>query len=352
MVKLNSLACKPCVYLAWRLFTVRASAFRLIHRTQSLTKDVMIAGNIAQAASDVSVANHYIRAFVPKDAAAVIGEYRDCALSLAVLQRYQASVLPLDQSSHPSLSPAESEDGLARSYRTRANLRTPWVDEGDCQMSSGISKVVRELSNVWHMARVYAAGRRTEPECPPPWMPDSEYANVMIEHQNWESRVPRDYRFAVNRFDQLDDEDLQKHRAYWSPWVHTQMLFPGILCLLNHPFLLAMRLREFRQAIPQSFMQSSYEQTTRHAGWIMYFIELLHKKSYEMADPVVAHCVVIVATIQLQHSFVQDAELSYRSQTGFTKCLAFLQKMGCMVPVVAEMVGGGTARNVSTNLKR
>lgn len=77
----------------------------------------------------------------------------------------------------------------------------------------------------------------------------------------------------------------------------------------------------------------------------MYFIDLLEKKSYELVDPVVAHCVVIVATIQLQHSFVQDAELSYRSQLGFGKCLSFLQRMGTMVPIAAGMVSGPSLTN-------
>lgn len=117
-----------------------------------------------------------------------------------------------------------------------------------------------------------------------------------------------------------------------------QTLFAGILCLLNHPFLLATRLRDFRHAMPQSFIQQSYEQITRNAGWIMYFIDMVQRKSFEIADPIVAHCVVIVATIQLQHSFVQDAELSHHSQLGFGKCISFLQGMGKMIPVAAVMV--------------
>lgn len=83
----------------------------------------------------------------------------------------------------------------------------------------------------------------------------------------------------------------------------------------------------------------------------MYFIDLLNSKSYELVDPIVAHCVVIAATIQLQHSFVQDAELSHRSQVGFGKCLSFLQKMGTTIPIVAGMVSNeSTSRRISLSL--
>lgn len=131
-------------------------------------------------------------------------------------------------------------------------------------MSSGISRTVAELSSVWQMARVYAAGS-TSADAPPPWMPNSDYADVMGEHLNWESKAPRQFRFGANRFDKHDPDDLAGNRCHWSPWVHMQILFAGIPCLLNHPFLLALRLRDFRQATPQSFIQQSYEQITRHA---------------------------------------------------------------------------------------
>ena len=293
---------------------------------------------------DLSVAQHLIWSFRPSDPQKDLKEYLDCTWSLSVLQYHQISVLPPISFRESTISPADSHIVAHRhSNHADANARVKFVDIGDCQMSSGIHMVTTELGRVWQMARMYAAGRSTRDNTPP-WLPSSDFADVMVEHLRWESTAPRKYRFAANRFHDYNHAELQSNRGYWSAWLHLQIVFAGIPCLLNHPFLLASRLQDFRHAMPQSFIQVSYEQITRHAGWIMYFIDMIQAKEYEVYDPVIAHCVLIVATIHLQHSFVDDLELGQRSQAGFGKCLSFLQKMGNMLHVAATFVSSPTAR--------
>ncbi|KAM0546946.1 hypothetical protein ACHAPJ_010606 [Fusarium lateritium] len=98
-----------------------------------------------------------------------------------------------------------------------------------------------------------------------------------------------------------------------------------------------MRLRNFRSTMPHSFMNSSFDAITRHIGWIMYHLDLMNRMAYQISDPTLAHIVVIVATIHLQHSFVDDSELREKAQSGFGKCLEFLQRMGSMWPSVTVM---------------
>jgi hypothetical protein len=90
--------------------------------------------------------------------------------------------------------------------------------------------------------------------------------------------------------------------------------------------------------MPHSFINSSFDAITRHIGWIMYHLELINRMAYQISDPTLAHIVVIVATIHLQHSFVDDSELREKAQSGFGKCLEFLQRMGAMWPSVSVMV--------------
>ena len=70
----------------------------------------------------------------------------------------------------------------------------------------------------------------------------------------------------------------------------------------------------------------------------MYCIDMVDRKSLQLSDPTLAHCAVIVATIHLQHSFVQDTALREKSQIGFDKCIKFLSNMGAIWSSVAVMV--------------
>jgi len=201
----------------------------------------------------------------------------------------------------------------------------------------GILKYTSQLSEVWHMARIYAASH-VGPDTPPPWSPQSDYSAVTQRHLEVDCSVPLRYRFAANKFGDQTPESLQKHRHYWGPWLFLQFIYAAIPCLLNHPFLLSMRLRNFRHTMPQFFIHQSFDLITRHAGWITYFIDLLDKKSFQPSDPSLAHCVVIVATIHLQHSFVEEPSLREKAQAGFDKCLKFLRLMGSTWPRVSVMV--------------
>lgn len=194
-----------------------------------------------------------------------------------------------------------------------------------------------KLGSVWQAAREYAA-------CPigkhqlPPWDPQSDYSSVLRRHLEVDSSVPLKYRYAANKFGEQALEALQQDRAYWGPWLYLQIVYGAIPCLLNHPFLLSMRLRDFRTTMPQMFIYQSFEHINRHAGWIIFFLDLIEKKGFEPTDPILAHSVVIVATIHLQHSFVEESRLRKKATEGFEKCMRFLLRMGRIWPNVAIMV--------------
>lgn len=187
------------------------------------------------------------------------------------------------------------------------------------------------------MTRAYAASV-VAPDAAPPWNRQSDYSVVTQHHLEVDSQVPLKYRFYANRFSSQTSESLHEQRHYWGPYFFMQIIYATIPCLLNHPFLLSMRLRNFRHTMPQAFIHQSFDLITRHAGWIMYFIDMVDKKALQLSDPTLAHCAVVVATIHLQHSFVQDKTLREKSQTGFDKCLRFLRNMGSIWSNVAVMV--------------
>ncbi|KAL2815223.1 hypothetical protein BDW59DRAFT_166896 [Aspergillus cavernicola] len=194
-----------------------------------------------------------------------------------------------------------------------------------------------QLSEVWGMAQSYAAAPITA-DSPPPWAPQSDYTRITFRHTEFESLTPLRYRLHETRLDELTWADLQQRRDFWGHCLFFQLIFHAIPCLLNHPLLLSTRLRNFRHTMPQSFIRHSFEQITLHAGWVLHFIDLLEMKNYEVSDPTLGQCVVIVATIYLQHSFVDDVFFREKAQFGYDRCLSFLCRMAVRWPNIERQV--------------
>ncbi|KAL2209882.1 hypothetical protein CC79DRAFT_1330330 [Sarocladium strictum] len=204
------------------------------------------------------------------------------------------------------------------------------------QMENSMLSCLFEMSDAWRMMRDYAAVS-VGPDSPPPWSRQSDYSAVMQRHLELDTSIPLKYRFAANKFEEQSPETLQSDRHYWGPYVALQLVYATIPCVINHPFLLSMRLRNFRHTMPQAFIHQSFEHITRHAGWIMYFIDILDKKDFRIADHALAYCATVAATIHLQHSFVPEQALREKSQDGFQKCTVFLRGMGTVLPSISSM---------------
>lgn len=267
-------------------------------------------------------------------------EFNDCVHGIIMLQNLQGCIPPttgpgsaLSCSNAPSISQIHA----AALSGVEPSCPPSGAALGHSQMDSGIMKYALELSEAWRMARAYAASR-VPSDALPPWNQRSDYSEIMHLHLEFDCRVPLKYRFAANKFAEQDQDSLEQHRNYWGPWLFVQIVYAVIPCILNHPFLLSMRLKNCRHTVPQSFIHHSFEYINRHAGWIVYFINLLDKKSFYISDPSLAHCIAIVATIHLQHSFVQDRALRDKAQQGFDKCMSCLRRMGGTWPCVSIMV--------------
>jgi hypothetical protein len=278
------------------------------------------------------MAIQFMRA-IPKDN--ILGdtvEFNDCLRSIHILYHLQGSVC----ASVWPISMTHGEDMYTKSWSSCGWLAQP-NNTIPSEMDQGIMQYTTPLAQVWREARSYASCR-TVSAMLPPWNPQSDYSQITYRHLEIDYSVPLKYRYSSNRIGEQTAESLQQNRGHWSPYLFIQLVYASIPVILNHPFLLSMRLRNFRHTMPQSFINSSFDAITRHIGWIMYHLELMNRMAYQVSDPTLAHIVVIVATIHLQHSFVDDHNLREKAQSGFGKCLEFLQGMGSIWPSVAVMV--------------
>ncbi|KAH7126053.1 hypothetical protein EDB81DRAFT_203261 [Dactylonectria macrodidyma] len=295
-------------------------------------------GNVVQAGLNLSMASHLVHSLPPRASLGDVTECSYCMQGIVILYNLHGPLVP-------SLSPQMTSHAQSRRGSPTIAGRVPGQHQESVSLSENaqmnqpgsiILGYAAELTDAWRMARAYAASH-VDVDGPPPWTPDSDYSSVMLRHLEVDCKVPLKYRFAANDFGGHDIDALQSQRSYWGPWLFLQIIYAAIPCLLNHPFLLSMRLRNFRYTMPQSFIQQSFDQITRHAGWIIYFLHQLEKKDFQASDPVLGHCVAIVATIHLQHSFVKEYALRDKAQAGFETCMRFLQRMGSVWPSASVM---------------
>ncbi|OBR04430.1 C6 transcription factor [Colletotrichum higginsianum IMI 349063] len=297
-------------------------------------------GHVTQSGLDLAIASHLAHSIPPSANPANAQEIAHCLRSIAVLQNLQGccAIPAAPSSSSSSFSSSSSSYPIsASSAIPYCSLPEPPPDDPPSP-EKAISAAAADFSVVWRMAQTYAAAAAVAPDAPPPWDSRSDYSRVLQCHHDMDCRAPQRFRFATNRIDRRDPAELRARRRYWMPFLLIQFVHETVPCLLNHPFLLSRRLRHLRHTMPVHFIQQSFESLSRTAGWVVFFLDVLETKALAAPpDPVVAHCVIVVATIHLQHSFVRDPILRGKATTGFDKCMRFLERMGAVWPCVANM---------------
>ncbi|KIX04972.1 uncharacterized protein Z518_05844 [Rhinocladiella mackenziei CBS 650.93] len=201
----------------------------------------------------------------------------------------------------------------------------------------GIVAYAIQLSEVWQRAARYAH-RRGKPDNLPAWSTQSEYSQIMAQLMDLETRLPYKYRFRPAKFADQDSDQLKKHRSFWAAWVQLQILYHTILCLLNHPLLLSLRLRSFRLTmVPEVFLQHTADLTTTHTEWVTHLINLCQQKEFTLSDPFLAHCAAAAATIYLQQSYSDDPGVRATKKDHFRTCVSFVRDMGSYWPYIHQL---------------
>ncbi|PVH76928.1 hypothetical protein DL98DRAFT_591771 [Cadophora sp. DSE1049] len=251
-------------------------------------------------------------------------ERRRCFWSLFLLKRlHGADFMILDFS---------AEDNFPWYPETTGEPLSPGQESSPARTDEqgpdkGIVAYAIQLSEVWFKITRYAR-RRGKPSSLPPWSSQSEYALILAHQMDFETRMPYIHRFEPAKFSQRSVDHLNSNRDYWGPWLFIQFLYHTNLCLLNHPLLLSLRLRNFKCVIPEIFLQHTSDLISSHATWIINFIDMLEAKPFKVTDPFLGHCVAIIATIYLQESFVDDPGTRREKQDNFDKCLKFIRGFG------------------------
>ncbi|KAE8149022.1 fungal-specific transcription factor domain-containing protein [Aspergillus avenaceus] len=200
----------------------------------------------------------------------------------------------------------------------------------------GIVAYVIMLSEVFAKTAKYVR-RHGRPTSVPPWSSQSEYSRIIALQMDLETRVPYIHRFKPASLSERTLEELQANRDYWGPFFLNQVLYHTILCLLNHPLLLSLSLRNFRSTIPEIFLQHTSDLISSHTTWIIHFIKYFEEKSFLVSDPFLGYSAAVVATIELQLSFTENTTIREEKRDRFFKCVGFVQGLGKLWPHMARL---------------
>lgn len=247
-------------------------------------------------------------------------EYQLLVHNISTLQYLQGSIPDLDKS-----VPGGTFLQLSNKSQDLEKAQFAQDINANEEFYQGILAYKTQAAGIWHMVRAYAAAR-VGADSLPPWSPQSDYALVMLRNLEFECRFPLKYRYATSKFGGMSSEALNLRRNYWASFFMTHFIHETTDILLNHPFLLSLRLRNFRHMLPLTFIHNSFEHLSRETG------------KFQLNDPVIAHCVVIVATVHPQHSFVQDNILRSKAQSGYETCLRSLKQASLVWPRIVRMV--------------
>ena len=193
---------------------------------------------------------------------------------------------PAPQSPHPPTS--------LGSQMTDAALEQPeGLNNASGPSDLGIVAYVIQLSEIWQRTARYAH-RRGKGGGIAPWSARSDYSKITAELMDSETRLPYKYRFRPARFADQDPLRLQENHDFWASWIFVQTLYHTVLCLLNHPLLLSLRLRNFRVTmIPEIFLQHTADLTATHTEWIVHLLDVCERKEFELHNPFLAHSAAI-----------------------------------------------------------
>ncbi|OQD96766.1 hypothetical protein PENVUL_c087G05419 [Penicillium vulpinum] len=261
-------------------------------------------------------------------------ERRRCFWSICLLKRLHGGDFPIPDIPQPGgppypRSPARPARSLSPGPPTVEVRQSDMKDEG-------IIAYVVMLSEVFARTARYVRlhGR---PSNVPPWSPRSEYSKILALQMDLETRMPYLHRFKPANLGERSREELQTHREYWGPWFLNQFMYHTSLCLLNHPLLLSLSLRNFRSTIPEIFLQHTSDLISSHTTWIIHFINCFEEKSFLVSDPLLGYSAAVVATIELQLSFTDDLTIREHKRERFAKCVKFVQTIGERWPHMAQL---------------
>ena len=190
-----------------------------------------------------------------------------------------------------------------------------------------IMGVLLRTSEVFVMAQAYVKSCSLPSERETmPWLLDSRYSRTTSAYMNLGCGLPKSHRYRNVNVPKMTKDLLDASRTFCAPWFTSRLVYQAIPCILNHPFLLALQLKDANNAT-DSFIRQASTTITNHVSWSVHFMQLMRSREFEPSDPVVIYCAAVVATVEIYRSLssrLDQGRLIAESRNNFDECLRFI----------------------------
>ncbi|KAG9516791.1 hypothetical protein KCU93_g9015, partial [Aureobasidium melanogenum] len=170
----------------------------------------------------------------------------------------------------------------------------------------------------------------------PPWQQQSDYSAIQADILELESNFYPEYRFDRTKMTQHSKEAIEQNWAFWSCWLVNQFMYHTIHMLLNHPFLISLRIAAAGRC-PRTFSQSSSDQVVVHSNWIIRLLDLLEEKEVNVSDPFLAYCISVAITVFIHYRNAEIQSLRQNAEKGLFKGRQELGELSSLLKNVERM---------------
>lgn len=235
-------------------------------------------------------------------------------------------------------SSSKRESPVRGSLHEKTNTQGQKVDQG-------IMACLVQLYALWGKATEWVF-EPLETSSLPPWQTGSSLSILESEWMQFETQFADKHRYMNVDFKRRAREDPDA-RPYLSTWLCVQFLFHSIQCLLHHPFVTMIKLRNLSCNLSATFLQKSFETSLIHSRWIARFIKEMAEVEMRLCDPLFGYLAAIAATIQLEHTGNKNPQIALLVNSEFRTLVDFMTELSAQWESMRVLVSMKCARVIA-----
>lgn len=170
----------------------------------------------------------------------------------------------------------------------------------------------------------------------PPWDAHSGYATLQSELLHLETILNMSDPIANFVIRSLGEDGNIDHTGV-GPVVFARALFHLCYTLINHPFLLRRRIRQFAPA-PTSFLARAFKSGWEHAKSLVVLLKETRCAGCFIRNPFYGYCILVSATIIGLHLSCTEEGIAEEAETLLHETICILDDIGQSFKNVASMV--------------
>lgn len=324
-----------------------AGSSRFILRIPSSTLEIVtnlfVDGKTHRACVNIGLGNRLIKAAgmtrrqsFSQDNPSKEEERRRCTWTFFMLDRIHSASLfhsLSSKDSHFHLSLPILENDMTDEKIQLSGILMPHPDSEGSKIDLGIFAYLVRLVGIWGKVADYMVDRSSTP----PWKTGSKYLAIESVLLEFESTFPARHRYMQVNF----TTQAPKQReliSYYSSWLFLQIIYHGIVLVLNHPFLLLTQTITLSRQLPASFIHKCYEQAQIHSRLILKHVEEMVLVDIKVHDPFIAYIIVVATTVQIQSCYSDNQQVALAASRNVDIALQYLTYLSQFWKNVGTMV--------------